>query len=241
VRTEVGSVLVQNDVCNGCGYCVVSCPFGVIDRRPEPLHDAGGAFKCTFCYDRQKSGLVPACAKVCRPNRSCLADWMICARVERSACSSCNKVVTMTRNFYDPMETSVRGIHAFFLILGEPEAYGLPPKPQVSNDLPEVRVDVGVRDGDRINHRDARGIRIFFVMKDRRARAAMSGERARLACRFGASPETSPLTEERRAGRPTQHARARALPGKSHDERTAIGKTTRRAARASVGKGRRHG
>ncbi len=62
VRTEVGSVLVQNDVCNGCGYCVVSCPFGVIDRRPQPLPDAGGAFKCTFCYDRQKSGLTPACA-----------------------------------------------------------------------------------------------------------------------------------------------------------------------------------
>src|ERR671926_328386 len=65
VRTEVGSVLVQNDVCNGCGYCVISCPFGVIDRRPQPLPDAGGAFKCTFCYDRQKSGLPPACAKVC--------------------------------------------------------------------------------------------------------------------------------------------------------------------------------
>ena len=32
---------------------------------------------------------------------------------------------------YDPKETSVRGIHAFFLILGEPEAYGLPPKPQI--------------------------------------------------------------------------------------------------------------
>jgi formate dehydrogenase iron-sulfur subunit len=32
---------------------------------------------------------------------------------------------------YDPMETSVRGIHAFFLILGQPEAYGLPPKPQI--------------------------------------------------------------------------------------------------------------
>ena len=60
VRTEIGSVLVQNDVCNGCGYCVVACPFGVIDRRPAPLPDAGGAFKCTFCYDRQKSGLTPA-------------------------------------------------------------------------------------------------------------------------------------------------------------------------------------
>jgi formate dehydrogenase iron-sulfur subunit len=32
---------------------------------------------------------------------------------------------------YDPTETSVRGIHAFFLILGNPEAYGLPPKPQI--------------------------------------------------------------------------------------------------------------
>ena len=65
VRTETGTVLVQDDVCNGCGYCVVSCPFGVIDRRPKPLPESGGAFKCTFCYDRQKSGLVPACAKVC--------------------------------------------------------------------------------------------------------------------------------------------------------------------------------
>ena len=32
---------------------------------------------------------------------------------------------------YNPTETSVGGIHAFFLILGEPEAYGLPPKPQI--------------------------------------------------------------------------------------------------------------
>jgi formate dehydrogenase iron-sulfur subunit len=61
VRTEVGSVLVQEDVCNGCGYCVVACPFGVVDRRP---HD-GRAFKCTFCYDRQQSNLAPACATVC--------------------------------------------------------------------------------------------------------------------------------------------------------------------------------
>ena len=33
VRTEFDSVFVQPDVCNGCGYCVVGCPFGVIDRR----------------------------------------------------------------------------------------------------------------------------------------------------------------------------------------------------------------
>ena len=131
VRTEVGSVLVQNDVCNGCGYCVVSCPFGVIDRRPEPLPDAGGAFKCTFCYDRQKSGLVPACAKVC-PTES-----IVFGRLDDLRAQAAKRVQQLQEagyqdaQLYDPTETSVRGIHAFFLILGEPEAYGLPPKPQI--------------------------------------------------------------------------------------------------------------
>jgi formate dehydrogenase iron-sulfur subunit len=131
VRTEVGSVLVQNDVCNGCGYCVVSCPFGVIDRRPQPLPDAGGAFKCTFCYDRQKSGLVPACAKVC-PTES-----IVFGRLDDLRARGVERVQQLQQSgyndaqLYDPTETSVRGIHAFFLILGEPEAYGLPPKPQI--------------------------------------------------------------------------------------------------------------
>ena len=131
VRTEVGSVLVQNDVCNGCGYCVVSCPFGVIDRRPSPLPDAGGAFKCTFCYDRQKSGLVPACAKVC-PTESILFG-----RLDDLRARADDRVKHLREGgyddarLYDPVETSVGGLHAFFLLLGEPEAYGLPPKPEV--------------------------------------------------------------------------------------------------------------
>ena len=33
-RTEFGTVVVQQDICNGCGYCVSGCPYGVIDRRP---------------------------------------------------------------------------------------------------------------------------------------------------------------------------------------------------------------
>jgi formate dehydrogenase iron-sulfur subunit len=131
VRTEVGSVYVQNDVCNGCGYCVVSCPFGVINRRPEPLPDAGGAFKCTFCYDRQKSGLVPACAKVC-PTESIVFGRIDDLRIRaKERVQHLRTVGYNDAQLYDPKETSVRGIHAFFLILGEPEAYGLPPKPEV--------------------------------------------------------------------------------------------------------------
>ena len=48
IRTEFDTVYVQPDICNGCGYCVVNCPFGVIDRREED----GRAWKCTLCYDR---------------------------------------------------------------------------------------------------------------------------------------------------------------------------------------------
>ncbi len=127
VRTEVGSVFVQPDICNGCGYCVVSCPFGVIDKRPED----GRAFKCTFCYDRQKAGLVPACAKACPTESIQFGD------LEELKQRGKNRVQDLQRRgyhdaqIYNPQETSVGGIHAFFVILGEPEAYNLPPAPEV--------------------------------------------------------------------------------------------------------------
>ncbi len=131
IRTETQTVLVQNDICNGCGYCVVGCPFGVIDRRKKPLKDAGGAFKCTFCYDRQASGLVPACAKAC-PTESILFGPLdelrphAAKRVEQLKAAGYPDAQN-----YDPVDTSVKGIHAFFLILGNPEAYGLPAKPEI--------------------------------------------------------------------------------------------------------------
>ena len=61
IRTEFDTVVLQPDVCNGCGYCIPACPFGVIDRD----HDDGRAAKCTLCYDRLEDGLEPACAKAC--------------------------------------------------------------------------------------------------------------------------------------------------------------------------------
>ena len=73
-RTEFGTVVVQEDVCNGCGYCVPACPFGVIDkrhlppktrRRPLAGEEDGRVWKCTLCYDRLKGGHEPACAKAC--------------------------------------------------------------------------------------------------------------------------------------------------------------------------------
>ena len=63
-RTEFGTVVVQEDICNGCGYCIPACPFGVIDQRKGD----GRAWKCTMCYDRLHVGLEPACAQACPTN-----------------------------------------------------------------------------------------------------------------------------------------------------------------------------
>lgn len=131
VRTETESVFVQNDVCNGCGYCVVSCPFGVIDRREEELPEKGGAFKCTFCYDRQASGYTPACAKAC-PTESIRFGPLEQMRAEAAKREKDIRAQGFDdAQLYDPTETSVKGIHAMFLLLGEPEHYNLPPKPEV--------------------------------------------------------------------------------------------------------------
>jgi formate dehydrogenase iron-sulfur subunit len=127
MRTDVGSVLVQKDVCNGCGYCVVTCPFGVIDRRPED----GRAFKCTFCYDRQKAGLIPACAKACPTQSIQFGELEELQERGKNRVHELRERGYHDAKLYDPQETSVGGIHAMFVILGEPENYNLPPAPEV--------------------------------------------------------------------------------------------------------------
>jgi formate dehydrogenase iron-sulfur subunit len=126
-RTQYGGVYLQPDVCNGCSYCVVSCPFGVVQRNP----DDGRAFKCTFCTDRQNAGLHPACAAAC-PTESIMFGEIndlherAAQRLTKLHAEGINDAVV-----YDPQDTSVGGIHAFFLLRGDPRQYNLPPKPEV--------------------------------------------------------------------------------------------------------------
>ena len=60
-RTDYGTVNINQDLCNGCRYCISACPFGVVSFN----HATGTATKCTFCNDRLHNGLGPACAKAC--------------------------------------------------------------------------------------------------------------------------------------------------------------------------------
>ena len=125
IRTEFGGVYVQPDICNGCGYCVVSCPFGVIDRR----QDDGRAFKCTFCYDRQKAGLEPACAKACPTGSILFGDLDALERVADRRIAQLHAMGMNDATIYNPKDSSVGGTHAFFLLRGDARAYNLPQNP----------------------------------------------------------------------------------------------------------------
>jgi formate dehydrogenase iron-sulfur subunit len=141
-RTEFGTVVVQDDVCNGCGYCVGACPFGVIARREED----GQAHKCTLCYDRLGAGMEPACAKAC-PTESIQFGPLDELR-ERAALRVADLRAggqDRAQLYLDDPDDGIGGGGAFFLLLDEPEVYGLPPDPVVTTrDLPSIWKHVGL-------------------------------------------------------------------------------------------------
>ena len=133
-RTEFGTVVVQGDICNGCGYCVPACPYGVIELR----QDDGRAFKCTLCYDRLTDGLMPACATAC-PTESIQFGNLdeLRARADARLATLQEQGVDGARLYGRDPDDGVGGDGAFFLLLDEPEVYGLPPDPVVvTRDLP---------------------------------------------------------------------------------------------------------
>ena len=142
-RTEFGTVVVQDDICNGCGYCVPACPFGVIDRRIGEVgvvKNAGIAQKCTLCYDRLGVGDSPACATAC-PTQSIQYGDVDELRVRAQARVDAlhEQGVHDARLYGEDSHDGIGGLGAFFLLLDEPEVYGLPPDPIVTTkDLPEM-------------------------------------------------------------------------------------------------------
>jgi formate dehydrogenase iron-sulfur subunit len=135
-RTEYGTVVVQGDICNGCGYCVPSCPFGVIDQRKGD----GRVFKCTMCYDRLTDGKMPACATACPTQSIQFGDLdELQARADARLATLQAQGVDSARLYLRDENDGIGGGGAFFLLLDEPEVYGLPPDPVVpARDMPAM-------------------------------------------------------------------------------------------------------
>jgi len=141
IRTEFGTVVIQDDVCNGCGYCVVACPFGVIS---EKTHE-GTMGKCTLCYDRLKVGETPACAKAC-PTES--IQFGAVDELRERAEQRLQKVQQRFEGaqlYLNDCNDGVGGGGSMFLLLDKPDVYGLPPNPIVPTaHLPQMWQAAGV-------------------------------------------------------------------------------------------------
>lgn len=145
-RTEFGTVVVQDDICNGCGNCVAACPFGVIERRPDGTagvpteRQTGIAQKCTLCYDRLVDGQMPACAKACPTESIKFGDHDELVELARARVAELHaRGLTEARLYGANEHDGVGGTGSIFLLLDEPEVYGLPPDPRVGTaDLPAM-------------------------------------------------------------------------------------------------------
>ena len=100
----------------------------------------GRAWKCTLCYDRLGAGLEPACAKAC-PTDSIqfgpLDELRERARLRVADLRAAGQ--DQARLYLADPDDGIGGGGAFFLLLDEPEVYGLPPDPVVTTrDLPDM-------------------------------------------------------------------------------------------------------
>src|SRR5262245_9025242 len=126
VYNEFANVYIQPDICNGCAYCVAACPFGVITRSTI----SGQARKCTLCYDRQKDGLIPACAKAC-PTASIQFGPIdeLRERARRRVEDLRRRGVPGANLYGDAPTETYTELNSFCLLVDRPEVYGLPKDP----------------------------------------------------------------------------------------------------------------
>ena len=166
IRTEFDTVILQPDVCNGCGYCVPACPFGVVDRD----HDDGRAAKCTLCYDRLQDGLEPACAKACPTDSIQFGPYDELLEIAGKRVTALHERGLEGAYVYgagDDAEELAGGLGAFFLLTQPPETYGLPYRaesPIQENVVPATLAAMGA------GLLAAAGVAVAFVTSERRGR-----------------------------------------------------------------------
>jgi formate dehydrogenase iron-sulfur subunit len=140
IYNPFGDVYVQPDICNGCGYCISACPFGVLGRSEEDGH----AKKCTLCFDRQSDGLTPACAK------SCPTESIKFGPVEKLREYAKERVELLQKRGHSKAYTygaesvgNYGRLNAFFILEDHPNEYNLPEEPRQPEQGQKTRYLLG--------------------------------------------------------------------------------------------------
>jgi formate dehydrogenase iron-sulfur subunit len=126
IHNEFQNVYIQADICNGCSCCVAACPFGVITRSSM----GGHSHKCTLCYDRQRDGLEPACAKACPTESIHFGPVDELREMARKRVEELHRRGVPQAYLYgDTASQTYSELHSFYLLVDRPSIYGLPDNP----------------------------------------------------------------------------------------------------------------
>jgi formate dehydrogenase iron-sulfur subunit len=127
IRTEFDTVVIQSDTCNGCRSCIAACPFGVIDINPA----ADVAQKCTLCYDRLQAGMEPACSKACPTDSIRFGTIRELKQMAEARVEQLHQAGEGRAYLYGADEKFLGGLNSFYLLVDQPEVYGLPTAPKM--------------------------------------------------------------------------------------------------------------
>ena len=118
-------VVIDQDVCIGCGYCIQACPFGIPQKGEPP---EGTANKCTFCLERIESGKKPACADACPIGATAFGTRTDQLTIAKNRVQTLSKTGMPEARLYG--ENEVGGLHVMNILLKPPAFYGLPEQPR---------------------------------------------------------------------------------------------------------------
>jgi formate dehydrogenase iron-sulfur subunit len=127
-KEEEGYVLIDHDKCIGCGYCVANCPWNV----PKVDNTIKKARKCTGCIDRIKNGLLPACVATCQTGALSFGDRDEMMEKAKARLAEVKEKHPKANLYGDQF---MGGTTYLYLLLDDPEVYGVPAKPSAPVSL----------------------------------------------------------------------------------------------------------
>jgi formate dehydrogenase iron-sulfur subunit len=126
ISHEGEAVVINQEWCIGCGYCVQVCPFCV----PHICEEVGTARKCSLCIDRTTQGLKPACVEACPKQAVIYGDRADLIDEGKRRVQALIANGTENANFYG--DTELGGLGVTYVLLESPSIYGLPEAPRLA-------------------------------------------------------------------------------------------------------------